>query len=106
MTSRTPSIRYRHLIAALVAVASSAFFGCTNYYARLPREADVPTLAAATQRTIILRAESFLVETATNPGEPPFRLALHETGTGRHDRVVILLHGLLADSQTWRYLAG
>ena len=30
MTSRTPSIRYRHLIAALVAVASSAFFGCTN----------------------------------------------------------------------------
>jgi pimeloyl-ACP methyl ester carboxylesterase len=33
-------------------------------------------------------------------------LVAHETGTGQSERVLVLVHGIISDSQMWRYLGG
>jgi len=46
-----------------------------------------------------------LVETR-GPEEVPLDVAVHETGDGTADRVIVFLHGVLSDHTTWRYVAG
>lgn len=36
----------------------------------------------------------------------PVRVAVHEIGAGDRERVLVLVHGVLADHRTWRYVAG
>jgi pimeloyl-ACP methyl ester carboxylesterase len=36
----------------------------------------------------------------------PVHVAVHETGDGRGERVIVMLHGVLSDSAVWRFMCG
>lgn len=79
--------------------------GCGGAYSRLTPEASVPELAALHQQTIAAGNHTALVETRGQSGLP-IRIAVHETVSEGHDRVLLMLHGVMADHRTWRFLAG
>jgi pimeloyl-ACP methyl ester carboxylesterase len=73
-------------------------------YSALPSESQIPHLASLIESWNALPARTHLIPTVENG--VTVRLALHERGSGRRDRVLVLIHGVLADHQTWRYLGG
>jgi pimeloyl-ACP methyl ester carboxylesterase len=81
--------------------------GCAGDYAKLSPEASVPQLAALHRRTIDAGNHTTLVETRGQSGLP-VRVAVHETTAGGegHGRILVMLHGIMADHRTWRFLAG
>jgi pimeloyl-ACP methyl ester carboxylesterase len=89
---------------ALILVLGLGLAGCSGDYARLTPEADVPQLAALHRQTAEAGNHTALVETRGGSGLP-LRVAVHET-MGEHERVVVMLHGIMADHRTWRFLAG
>jgi pimeloyl-ACP methyl ester carboxylesterase len=92
------------LLAALATLAGGWMGGCAGgAYARLHSETQVPELAALAQEGRGLGTHTALVPTRGLSGRP-MSLAVHEvTGPGR-ERVLVLLHGILADSRTWRFV--
>lgn len=70
----------------------------------LPSEADCPTLKDLHERYSRRPIQKKLVP-ATR-GDYTARLAVFRTGKVGADRVAVLIHGILADHQTWWYIAG
>jgi pimeloyl-ACP methyl ester carboxylesterase len=85
------------LLAALLAVV-----GCAG--PNLPSEAKDPELSGLMKlgQTVPPRMSRVHVDA----GYGPIDLAVHETGDGDADRVVVMLHGVLSDSDMWRYVRG
>jgi pimeloyl-ACP methyl ester carboxylesterase len=92
----------RPLIAALLVLGLA---GCAGDYAKLSPEAAVPQLAALHRRTIEAGNHTALVETRGRSGLP-IHIAVHETLGEGHDRVLVMIHGIMSDHRTWRFLAG
>jgi pimeloyl-ACP methyl ester carboxylesterase len=76
--------------------------GCATS-AGLPRERDIPELARLGQVYDHIPAKVTLVPTQRAGHE--VKVAVHELGAGNRDKLAILLHGVLADADTWRYVA-
>jgi pimeloyl-ACP methyl ester carboxylesterase len=77
--------------------------GCTGIYDTLPSVRQVPELAALERAGRAIPERAARVN-AAGEGQRPLRLALHETGPGDRDRVVVMIHGLLSDSGVWRFV--
>ena len=80
-------------------------FGCGSSYQRLMKVQDVPHLAAASAKAADWPTSTRWVATTIGEG-PPAMLAVHETGNWSSRRILVLLHGGLADHSTWRFVQG
>src|SRR5262245_30473089 len=69
----------------------------------LPSEADIPLLTTLKTGYEQLRRTTTLVP--TDRSNRIVQVAVHELGFGDRDSLIILVHGGLADSDTWRYVA-
>lgn len=97
---RSPRLQ---LTIALLLVTGQA--GCAPTYKTLVLEDDVPALARLKQAAAEWPTLTTRVPTRIGD-EPAVCVAIHETGTQAANRVVILIHGCLADHRTWRFLVG
>src|ERR1043166_1717790 len=92
----------------LVAVAAAWLMvlgGCASSYQSLVSEDQVPDLAPLKLATAAHPNHTTLVTTHGEHG-PDVRIAVHEIeGTGS-DRLLVLIHGVFADSTTWRFVVG
>jgi pimeloyl-ACP methyl ester carboxylesterase len=68
-------------------------------------EAEIPRLAALVRAYDALPRQDYLLTTRCGDG-PPVRVAVQQRGTGTHDRALVFIHGVLADHETWRHVAG
>lgn len=74
-------------------------------YNQLPFERQIPELKALIQADAALPEKIVLVRTVRS-NEPPVRIAVHRRGSGTHDCVLVMLHGVLASHDSWRYVTG
>ena len=101
----------RHVLPALLPAArpvvlvtiTLALAGCADAYHSLSTVQEVAELSALQHDARAIPQTTTRVNAAAE-GRPPLRLALHETDGGRRDRVVVLVHGLLSDSEVWRFV--
>lgn len=95
-------IRLLFLLALLCAFPLS---GCASAIETLSNEDNVPELAALKQRTAGHEERVVLVPT-NRPGEPSFRVALHEYENLPSTRLFVLIHGVMADHRAFRFMTG
>lgn len=79
-----------------------ALTACVSPGAALRKEAEIPELTPFVERYRALEVRTRLVSSDAT-GDAPVRIAVHETGA-ESDRVVVLIHGVLSDSATWRHV--
>ncbi len=91
--------------AAAAALAALLGAGCASAYAAFLPEREIPECARWLEE-----AEAFparvVRERAGTAGGRPCGIEIEERGTGEGGRVVVLLHGVLSDRRTWRYMTG
>ena len=107
-TSRRPLVDgARRLVATtLLPLVACIGAGCGGVPRRFEPEDKIPVLAALKAETLA-SAERVDFESGGNDAcGRPIRLAMHEWGPGNRDRVVVLVHGVLSDSWTWRFMVG
>jgi len=85
------------------AVAALALAACTGSYRVLRSDRSIPALAARLEASAAIPRREARVVVATAGGEP-VRMAVTELGPGTRSRVLLLVHGVLSDSGTWRYM--
>src|SRR5215208_4108317 len=90
------------VLAALVAMSAA---GCAGEYHRLRPEAAVPELAALKESATAIGQRTSRVRVGAAGGRP-VHVAVHESGPGDTQRVVVLIHGVLSDSRVWRNVRG
>jgi pimeloyl-ACP methyl ester carboxylesterase len=95
------AFRWPRVATALLAVF--ALVGCRGAYRSLPSERQIPALAARLDAAAALPSRRVMVTVASASGEP-VRMAVTEVGSGTRSRVVVLVHGVLSDSATWRFM--
>jgi pimeloyl-ACP methyl ester carboxylesterase len=71
---------------------------------RIPSETDIPGFSdfVLSYKTVPRVKKAF---TTTLEGVP-CQIAMHQLGDGNHNQVLVLVHGVLSDHETWRYVAG
>jgi pimeloyl-ACP methyl ester carboxylesterase len=94
--------RFRTPIAVVLAVFGA---GCVSLEDRLCKEREIPELADLGQRLDRAGLQTVLIP-ADEPVHGPIRLAFHESGQSTAPRVIVLVHGVLADARAWRYMQG
>jgi pimeloyl-ACP methyl ester carboxylesterase len=101
-----PALGRRVRAAALAAaIAAAPAAGCASTYALFAAEKDIPSCAQWLEEARSVPAEVRRVEAGTVEGRP-FRLEVEERGTGARDRLLVLVHGVLSDRRTWRFMVG
>jgi pimeloyl-ACP methyl ester carboxylesterase len=90
-------------IAALAAVVLLA--GCASPYRKLSASTDVPRLSRLERHAATLPGRTYRIPVEGREGDLR-RLTVEEIGEGDGERLVVLLHGVLSDRTTWRYVAG
>jgi pimeloyl-ACP methyl ester carboxylesterase len=95
----------RAVRAALLAITLAVATACATTYSKLPRQAEVKDLAKLAEATAALPNHRGFVTVGSADGRP-VRLAYRHTRNGDGKWLVVLLHGLLSDSRTWRFVAG
>lgn len=73
-------------------------------YHRLSPELEIPVLGPGKAATLSAEKRTQLFPAVWK--DQSINLALHEYGTGRRGRVLLMLHGGFADHETWRFIAG
>ena len=91
---RRSSVTYLLLITLVTSL------GCAG--PRLNSEDDVEEFATAKRAAMALQTRTSLIR--VDAGRGPMRLAVAETDAGDADRVIVLLHGVLSDSEVWRFM--
>src|SRR4051812_5056192 len=81
----------RGALLMAVCLASALAAGCGSTYLALAPEQAVPEFATLTAAASGLPQQTALVPVGQAGGRP-VRLAVHETGTGDRDRVIVLVH--------------
>ncbi|MDX2131043.1 MAG: alpha/beta hydrolase [Planctomycetota bacterium] len=89
------------LLGAVLALAS----GCRSSYTRLVDEDSIGSLATLKDGYVRAARRTSLVPTSGVSGAP-LRVALHALGPGDRSTLVVALHGVFADSDAWRFVAG
>jgi pimeloyl-ACP methyl ester carboxylesterase len=81
--------------------------GCASTYDSLISEDNVPALAALKAEAAKFPDQVEFVDTQY-PNLPTVRMALHITGNEEkaNERVMVLVHGVLADHESWRFVRG
>jgi len=81
--------------------------GCATTYRSLISEDSVPILAALKAQAAKYPSHTEFFDTEYL-NQPTLRIALHVTGNQQNakERVMVLIHGVLADSESWRFLRG
>jgi pimeloyl-ACP methyl ester carboxylesterase len=69
-------------------------------YDLLPNEDNVPALAGMKAVAATQPARESRITT-----DAAVELAFHETGSGRSDRTLVLVHGVMSDSRVWRFMS-
>ena len=97
-------IRNTRRVALLVLIfcMSNLFGACTSVYDSLQPEDEIAGLARLKASGRLLQSRTTRVAT----GGRPAYVAVHETGTGDRDHLIVLLHGALSDSDAWRFMTG
>lgn len=76
-----------------------------SLYARLPSELSVSEIAALVEADRALPEQTLLFPTERQ-NEPVVQVAVHLRGSGTHACVLVLIHGVLASHESWRYVTG
>ena len=98
--------RTHSAIFALLAAAALVSSGCASEnYLVLRSESDHPRLASLLEASALIPSNTVMVEVDEVNGQP-VRMAVRERGEGKGERLVVLVHGVLTDSRTWRFLEG
>src|SRR5438093_1088277 len=71
---------------------------------KLPSEQQIPELGALARANQTLPDTVCFLNTLREDGHT-VRLAVHQRGSCTNERVVAMIHGVLADHETWRYVA-
>ncbi|MFG0305134.1 MAG: alpha/beta fold hydrolase [Phycisphaerales bacterium JB040] len=95
----------RCLILVSVALAALGVAGCSSPLSKLPSERTVEPTASliAAHDQIENHTELY---TTSREGEQDVRVAIHRLGPGDSTTKLVFLHGVFADSESWRYVAG
>ena len=99
-------MRKRFLNTTLM-ILLSVLTASTNWagqYKMLRPTADIPHLATLQKAWESAPRRSFRVESGTAAGRALY-LAMEQVGAISSDRVVVMLHGVLANRQAWRFVA-
>ena len=92
-------------MAVIGALVLAGLVGCASPLSRLPSERTVePTATLIAARE--LHDNHTTLHTTTRAGEGQIRVAIHELGSGDSETKLVFLHGVFADSEAWRYVAG
>jgi len=92
-------------IGAVVVVLLAGLVGCSSPLSRLPSERSVePTASLIEDRERFENDTSYFA--TSREGEADIRVAIHELGPGGGETKLVFLHGVFADSESWRYVAG
>jgi pimeloyl-ACP methyl ester carboxylesterase len=102
---RGAAARARAILFALPVAAAALSAGCASGYGALPPESSIPYRAALLRERDAVPARVHRVD-AGAPEDPPLGLAVEDRGTGRRDRILVFVHGVLSDRRAWRYLVG
>ena len=91
------------VVAAVLLLAA----GGASSYGTLLADREVPEFARLCDRAASLPGQvERVVASAADGDVPPLRLVVEERGSGAPDRVVVLVHGVVSDRRTWRFVAG
>ena len=105
LTARPRPIRARVVVVWLV-LPAVAVGGCvTKPYRDLTAEDQVRQLADLTTRWQDLDMQHVQVPTRVGDGSL-VRVAVHEAGDVASDRILVFIHGVIADHTKWRYVVG
>lgn len=91
--------------ALFLGVLVATLFGCASPYRKLVSEDSLPDLRAAKQATLSHQNHTVMAPTLGARG-PDQKLAVHELEAAQTDRVLVFIHGVFADHETWRFVAG
>ena len=72
---------------------------------KLPSEQQIPELEALARANALLPETVCFPKTLREDGRT-VRLAVHQRGSGTHQQTLVMIHGVLADHDAWRYLTG
>lgn len=100
---RTSASRLWRMVCALMLAA--ALCGCGSSYKQLVSEHGIADLREAARATID-GGNRTLVTTTHGADGQKVRLAVHELESPTKDRILVLIHGVMADHTTWRFIAG
>jgi iron complex outermembrane receptor protein len=92
-------------VAAAIITAAVALAACASVESRLRPEAMIPEMRALGAACDLLPQREFAA-LAQDEVAGPVRVVLREYGDGSKPRALALVHGVLADQRTWRYLIG
>jgi pimeloyl-ACP methyl ester carboxylesterase len=94
----------RRLLARVLGAALLALPAACGSWP-LPPESEVPGMRALAEERKALPSRTIVVEAGRVGGEP-LHVAMEELDSAADDRVIVLLHGVLSNRRTWRYVAG
>src|SRR5207245_2432277 len=72
---------------------------------KLPSEQQIPELEALARANALLPETVCFPKTLREDGHT-VRLAVHRRGSGTNQQALVMIHGVLADHDAWRYLTG
>ncbi|MHC5065598.1 MAG: alpha/beta fold hydrolase [Planctomycetota bacterium] len=78
---------------------------CGGLYQQLRPESEISDLADLSQSCTEMPGKLSLIQVGMAEGKP-FRIAIEEKGSGQRERMIIMIHGVLADRSVWKYVAG
>lgn len=101
------ALRLRSMLCLLAVSAALCIgqSGCGSSYKKLTPEHDIPDLNTALRATIDGGNRTLVATTHGADGQSA-RVAIHELESPTKDRILVLIHGVLADHTTWRFVAG
>jgi len=91
--------------ALALALAAALLAGCARS-PRLPSQAEFSNLAPLIKAFDATPKRASLVSVPGAGGAPALRLAITQLGAGDRHHLIVMVHGLMADQSTWRFLAG
>jgi pimeloyl-ACP methyl ester carboxylesterase len=79
--------------------------GCAPTYKKLPTLDQVPELKTLSERSEARQIRLWKLPVGENNGAP-YSIVAEETGATRTDVLIVLVHGLVSDRTTWRFVSG
>jgi pimeloyl-ACP methyl ester carboxylesterase len=96
---------FRNITLCVLGAAALWSAGCGLALSRLPSEDKVSRLAEMKEGGLAMAVRRTVVPT-WRPGEGEVGIAVHETGSGGSESVIVLVHGVFADHTVWRFVTG
>jgi pimeloyl-ACP methyl ester carboxylesterase len=90
---------------AVTVMSLAMLAGCSpsRDYAALASEDEIAELAELKARTEAAPSHTAIVPTGDAPS---IGIAIHELTAPGHDRILVMVHGVLSDHRAWRFMAG